>query len=169
MANTDAPFGFKPVAHLTGGEIRARSYLADEDGDTIFRGDAVTMSDNGKITLAAADDILVGIAAEYKATLEGANIMVYDDPNIIFEVQGYTGVTTAQGMVGETANLVATAGSSTTYVSLQELNAPSTTYEAADQFVILGKVDRPDNAWGEHCKLLVKIYKHFSSYTVASS
>lgn len=165
MANVDAPRGFVPVGHLTGGEIRTRSYVADEDSDAIYKGDALTISLSGKVGLAGAGDLLIGVAAESKSTLEGANILVYDDPNIVYEVQGYTGVTFAQGHVGERADIVATAGSSTTSMSLQELADPEA---PTAQFVILGKVDRVGNAWGEHVKLLVKIYEHATAYVTTS-
>ena len=166
MANIDAPFGFKPIGHLTGGEIRTRSYLLDEDTDTVTKGDALAMGLNGKVTRAAATELLAGVAAEYIATSEGAYIEVYDDPNILYEVQGYTGVTFAAGHVGEQADIVATAGSTTTGLSLMELNEPGLAKPA--QFLVIGKVDRPDNAWGEHVKLIVKPYYHFALMNVTS-
>jgi len=166
MANTDAPRGFVPVGHLTGGQILARAYDVDEDSDAIYRGDALSMGLNGKVTLAAADTLLAGVAAESKSTLEGTTIMVYDDPNIIYEVQGYTGVTFALNSVGEQGDIVATAGSSTTNLSLQELNDTGT--GVPGQFLVLGKVDRSDNAWGEHVKLLVKPHRHFMAYSATS-
>lgn len=160
MANADTPMGFRPIGHLSGGEIRSRGYIVSEDSDTIFKGDALTMGFNGKVDLAAAGDRLIGVAAEYKATLEGATIQVYDDPNILFEVQGYTGVTFAQGHVGEMGPIVATAGTNASSgISLQELNDT----EGTNTFIILGKVDRPDNAWGEHVKLIVKMYDTFQT------
>lgn len=165
MANVDSPRGFVPIGHLTGGQIHTRSYDADEDSDSIFKGDVVTLGVNGKATLAAAGDVVLGVAAESKSTLEGQQILVYDDPNILYEVQGYTGVTFALGMVGEKADIVATAGSSTTNLSLQELNDPEA---PTAQFLILGKVDKPDNAWGEHVKLIVKPYETFFGYVTTS-
>jgi hypothetical protein len=166
MANLDAPRGFVPIGHLTGGEIRARSYLLDEDTDTIYKGDAMAMGLNGKVTRAAATELLVGVAAEYCATAEGKSIMIYDDPNMLFEVQGYTGITFAINNVGEQADIVATAGSDTTYLSLEELNDSSLAKPA--QFLIIGKVGKADNAWGEHVKLIVKPYYHFASFNPTS-
>jgi hypothetical protein len=165
MANVDSPRGFVPIGHLSGGEIRPRSYEADEDSDAIYKGDVVTLGTNGKATLAAAGDVVLGIAAETKTTLEGQQISVFDDPNIIYEVQGYTGVTFALGMVGEKADCVATAGTAATGMSLMELNDPEA---PTAQFIILGKVDRPNNDWGEHVKLLVKVYESFSGYVTTS-
>ncbi len=38
MANIDAPIGFWPVRHLTGGQIRANKYIVTT-GATIYQGD----------------------------------------------------------------------------------------------------------------------------------
>lgn len=165
MANVDSPRGFVPIGHISGGQIFTRAYDADEDSDSIFKGDVVTLGLNGKATLAAAGDVVLGVAAESKSTLLNQQILVYDDPNILYEVQGYTGVTFALGMVGEKSDIVATAGSSTTKMSLQELNEPEA---PTAQFLILGKVDKPDNAWGEHVKLIVKPYETFFGYVTTS-
>ncbi len=166
MANTDAPRGFVPIGHLTGGQILARAYDVDEDTDTIYKGDGMAMGLNGKVTRAAATELLAGVAAEYMETAEGKTIMVYDDPNILYEVQGYSGVTFALNSVGEQGDLVATTGNSTSGMSYEELNDTGTAKPG--QFLVLGKVDRPDNAWGEHVKLIVKPYHHFMAYNPTS-
>ena len=42
MANKDAAFGFRPVRHLTGGEIRSNEYtIAANYGTDIFQGQCV--------------------------------------------------------------------------------------------------------------------------------
>ena len=42
MANKDAAFGFRPVRHLTGGEIQANEYtIAANLGHDIFHGQCV--------------------------------------------------------------------------------------------------------------------------------
>jgi hypothetical protein len=110
-----------------------------------------------QVTLGAAADgyNAIGIAAETKNATEVADddyILVWDDPRIIYEVQGYTSVTFDEGMVGETANNVATAYDSSYRVSRQELNGNG---GGNEQFYILGKADKPGNEWGEHVKLLV--------------
>ena len=50
MANTDAPSGFTPLRHLTGGVIRANEYeIANSQADTFSYGDIVTMDASGQL------------------------------------------------------------------------------------------------------------------------
>lgn len=163
MANLDRPRGFVPVGHLTGGEIRPRRYLLDNESSAIGTGDMLKFATNkGQVALGAAGDMgsAIGIAAETKNSTDVADddyILVWDDPRIIFEVQGYTGVTFDEGMVGETANHVATTYDTSYKISRQELNGNG---GGNEQFYILGKVDKPGNEWGEHVKLLVTWNNH---------
>jgi len=54
MANLDAPQGFTPMRHMSGGVIRANAYeIANGSGTSIFTGDAVQLLTNGTITLMA--------------------------------------------------------------------------------------------------------------------
>ena len=166
MANIDSPMGFKPVGHYAGGTIRARRYTIDETAPTIYQGDAVILNHlSGAVDLAAAGDTLLGVAAETHVS-GSANILVYDDPNILYEIQGYTGVTFSASHCGETADLVATAGNSTLKQSRMEVNEPE--LDPNSQLLILEKADRPDNAWGEHVKLIVKIAQHHSTELVST-
>ena len=57
MANKDAAFGFKPVRHLTGGQIRTEEYaIAANHGTSIFSGNVVEAQAAGGIENAAAGD-----------------------------------------------------------------------------------------------------------------
>jgi hypothetical protein len=161
MANTDRPMGFVPVGHLTGGEIRPRAYTMD-DAQTIYKGDLVITDFTGRIKIgsAGAANTAVGIAAEYVSGGDDDKILVWDDPNIVYEVQGYTGVSFTEGMVFENAEHVATTGDTTYKVSRQELNTGGAGTKG--QFLILGKADKPGNEWGEHVKLLVVFNTHFT-------
>ena len=50
MANTNAPSGFTPLRHLTGGVIRANEYeIANSQADTFSYGDIVTMNSSGQL------------------------------------------------------------------------------------------------------------------------
>jgi hypothetical protein len=160
MANADRPRGFVPVAHLSGGEIRPRAYSMD-DAASIYKGDLVVTSFQGRVKLgaAAAANTAIGIAAETILGGDDDKILVWDDPNIIYEVQGYTGVAFAEGMVFEAADHVANSPDTTYMVSRQELNTGA---GAKDQFLILGKAEKPGNDWGEHVKLLVVFNTHFT-------
>lgn len=171
MANDDRPRGFVPVGHMSGGEIRCRSYKV-ADGTSIYKGDVLCFGDAGEVTIAAAGGHqMVGVAAETVLTPTSEDILVWDDPNIIYEVQGYSSVTFTEGEgIGLFADHVANAGDTTYNISRQELNSPTVQepgVTAAATFKIIGKVDRPGNAWGEHVKLLVKFYEHFTVPTMS--
>ena len=58
MANKDAAFGFKPVRHLTGGQIRTEEYAIANyyHGTSIFSGNVVEAQAAGGIENAAAGD-----------------------------------------------------------------------------------------------------------------
>ena len=62
MANKDAAFGFRPVRHLTGGEIRANEYtIAANYGTDIFQGQCVKAVTAGGIEAAAAGNVILGV------------------------------------------------------------------------------------------------------------
>jgi len=174
MANEDAPRGFRPVRHLTGGTIRPSVYtIASAYGTDIFNGDVVKLVTGGGIELAAAGNRMIGVFAGVKYTDSSGNLIykeywpasttatdieaqVYDDPYIVFGAQS-DGSTVAAD-VGELTNHVAGAGSAVTGRSAHELNASSGTSTAG--FRILGKVNAPDNAWGTNVDLEVQPYEH---------
>lgn len=86
-------------------------------------------------------------------------VLVADDPRIVFmiqEVSGGTAFTAAE--VGLNANLVA--GTNNGYVSGWEVNNSGETTTATLQLQLLGLVQTPDNAFGEHAKWKVRINNH---------
>ena len=180
MANVDAPNGAKPVRHLTGGVIRAREWKIIGDGNAssnIFTGDFVKLQSSGYITVAAAGNRLLGVFAGCKytasdgtpkfakywpastATLGSADVTayVYDDPNIVFAIQGDG--TDAFTQVGNLANVLATAGSTTTGQSKMELDTDNIGTGTAN-LRILGITDDPKNSWGANTEQEVLIHEH---------
>ena len=180
MANVDAPNGAKPVRHLTGGVIRAREWKIIGDGNAssnIFTGDFVKLQSSGYITVAAAGNRLLGVFAGCKytasdgtpkfakywpastTTLGSADVTayVYDDPNIVFAIQGDG--TDAFTQVGNLANIVATAGSTTTGQSKMELDTDNIGTGTAN-LRILGITDDPKNSWGANTEQEVLIHEH---------
>jgi hypothetical protein len=146
MANPNAPFGFKPYRHLSGGIIRHSAYkIADALAANIFFGDAVKSTGANRITPAAAGNTILGIFAGVNyvdasgnvvwkpnwvtgTDLPGSSVvtaeaLIYDDPNITFMVQ--SNVTIADTDIGDCADLVATAGDSTTGISKFSLDTPA--------------------------------------------
>jgi len=180
MANADTPNGFVPKRHLTGGVIRANEYLiANGKAANFFSGDIVDLGSDGYLDTFANDEKAIGVfyGAEYvdestgdvkfvKKWTSGTTVKanttvkayVYDDPMITYTVQAGNG-SIAQANIGETANVLLTAGNSTYGYSQQELDNDTL---AATSLVlrVLRKVDEPDNDFGENAKVEVVINQH---------
>jgi hypothetical protein len=162
MANTDAPCGFWPIRHLAGGEIRTNSYTATTSA-TIYKGDLLKVVANGTVEIGAADIGIaaIGIAAEHIASASaGQLVQVYDDPYIVFGVQCDSGTAAAATDVFYCTDHVATTGNTSTGISKNELDSSELAAGAALQLRVIGLVDMPDNAWGEHAKVEVIFNEH---------
>jgi hypothetical protein len=184
MANVNSPNGFWPSRHLNGGIIRANEYeIADAYASNIFSGDIVKLATTGYIQVAAAGDTnLIGVFqgvqwtaadGEFKfsrywpastSVKSGTKIkaFVYDDPNIAFAVQTYTGTAYTKDMEGGNVDLkAATAGSTSTGQSGMEADISLVTTTTANLRVIK-LIDRPDNALGVNAKIEVFILEHLN-------
>jgi hypothetical protein len=153
MANRDAPFGFMPITP----DAPCHEYTATTS-TTIYKGDALKIVTAGTVEVAAAGDdvIIIGIAAEsVTSATAGDKVMVYDDPETEYVIQGETGWSAAQADVfgtGDTCTYLA--GNTTTGQSKLELANPA---GSTADWILLRLWDSPDNAWGEHAKVVVKI------------
>jgi len=178
MANVDAPNGFTPVRHLTGGTIRMEEMpIATDTTAAIFSGDMVEAVAGGYIQVGTATSAgaACGVFAGCKYTDEDGSIhfskywpaaqptlgdadavgYVYSDPNIVFAVQ--TTGTALFADNGALLDLTATAGSTATGRSNQEINEAASTI---DQFRQIGLVQKPDNAWGANAEIEVVFALH---------
>ena len=174
MANVDAPRGFTPVGHKGGGTIRTQEFqILESYATAIYSGDSVILA-SGYVNIGAQDSAAVlGVFAGCQYTDDtGAVIFspywpgvdlagstkivkafVYVDPDIIYEVQTDTGTTSTQASVGVAYDMEADhAGSATTGRSGQEIDISDT---GTGQWMVMGLVERPDNAWGINAKVLV--------------
>lgn len=154
MANIDKPVGAYPLRSLSGGEIRTTRYTA---GGAIYRGDFVTLANDGRAEAAAAGNTLLGVAANY-ASGDGQNVDVYDDPNTVFSVQA--DATLAETNIGNNADILATAADTTYNRSKHELDASDAQTTTA-QLRIVGLVDTPGNDWGADNDVEVIINEHY--------
>jgi hypothetical protein len=124
------------------------------------------------VTVAAAGDTLKGVVVgflpkqsdltvQHREASTNRIALVVDDPNVVFEVQeDAVGATTALVDVGENADLIYAAGSTTTGQSGVMLDS-SDHKTATAQLRILGFVKRPDNEPAvANAKLLVLINEH---------
>jgi len=174
MANKDAPAGFWPIRHLTGGTVRQSIYtIATGYGTDIFKGDLVKLVTGGGIELAANGNRYVGVFNGVKYVDAAGNVvyskywpastaateieaMVYDDPLIVFGAQ--SAGSTVEADIGELTDHATATGSTATGQSAAELNGSSGTGAAA--FRILGKIEAPDNAYGTNVNLEVQPFEH---------
>lgn len=179
MANVDRPNGLTPVRHSSGGTMRASVYsIAAAYGTKIHSGSLVSRSGTGRnIELSGVAGPAVGVFAgcEYVdvngepqfrpywpapgavATGTTVKAYVFDDPNIVFEVQASADVVEAD--IGQTADVIVGTGSDVTGRSATELN--SADINGTDGLLtILALSDRTDNDYGTSAKVEVAIKLH---------
>ena len=161
MANQDAPFGFRPVRHLSGGQIRTNEYkIAANYGTSLFQGQALIAVNDGTVAAGTTSGVVVGIfggcffthpttgkptfSNHYPASTNASDIVaqVYDDPRIVFEVQ-HDGTGTAAMNFGG-FDFVGKSGSTTTGRSSGELDTTSVT--TSGQFKQIGISKDPNNS-----------------------
>ena len=196
MANTNAPFGFKPVGYFNGTPWNGKYnvyYIPVGNASIIYRGDLVSMAGSGSADglypdvarTAAAGITIVGVAIGFGTTpnfmSDPTNLSrmycpvstemycaVVDDPNVIFEVQEDSdGGAIAVTALGNNADIVATAGSTTTGTSGMVLDSSDVKTTTA-QIRILRLANRPDNVLGNYAKWLVRINEHIYRTTAGS-
>mgnify|MGYP003113138570 FL=1 len=164
MANKDAPFGFRPVGKL-GSDINnsgtSKYKIASGESDVIYKGDVVQLETSGCITVSGNTTTTnIGIfngcfyndPTTQKPTFSNyypggitptqgdIEAFVYDDPNMLFEVQANG--TLAQTAVGDNADQVYTAGSTINGQSKAELGSVA---GGTAQFRIVRICEDPDN------------------------
>ena len=180
MANLDAPQGFIPMRHMSGGVIRTNAYeIANGSGTSIFSGDLVQLLTNGTITLMANDTKPIGAfygcgytdqatgdvkflkvwtASTTVKTNSSVIAYVYDDPDITFKVQ--CDGTFANTDVGLNSNVTLTAGNTEFGYSKQEITVSTFAVTATLPIRILRLIDEPSNAVGAAAKVEVFINNH---------
>ena len=154
MANVDAAFGFVPIRHLSGYAPRANKYtIATGLAENIFTGDLVHV----RVSYTASDGSYV-YSQYWPSGTAATNIIayVYDDPFIVYKVQ--SAGTPAQTNIGNCADVVAGAGSTTTGISGFESSGTMSNGTATVK--ILALHDSPSNAFGTNAVLEVVINEH---------
>lgn len=190
MANSNFPFGLRPVSDVNGRPYTgaAREYVIDSgDGTAVFIGDPVKLTGgstflNGQtfanVIQAATGNVIVGVVVGvcadtrdsliYRAASTTRRVLVADDPNLLFEAQQVTGGTpiTAND-IGFNINFVVGTGSTVTGLSGVTLdNTTEATTNTLD-LKIIGAVNRADNDPGsavgtgsDASRFLVRINRH---------
>ncbi len=177
MANADTPSGLRPIGNMDGapytGATMKCAFLAAEE-TAAFIGDLVTLDGTGSaegypaVAQGALTDQFFGVVTSFDPdptnltlvhrtadTLRLCNV-VPCYPGQLFVIQSQTGEVSAVEDIGLMADVAVGSGSTTTGLSGMELD----TAGSDTNLQILGKVNRVDNAFGEHCDLIVRVNEH---------
>ena len=185
-----AAHGFKPLRHLSGGQIRTNEYsIAIDYATAIYTGDPVKFVAAGTIELAAAGNVILGVfqgvsyaksdgevvfTKYWPGAVAGATnvvALVIDDPMVAYSVfdDGDSDFLTLADQ-GGCANHVAGTGSTVTGLSGDMLDT-SDASNAVAGFKILRVVNRPGNAYGsangDQVEVEVKVNEPFLAHHTA--
>lgn len=189
MANTDAPFGLRPVRHMSGapynGAFQTFHIPATDSDAAAYVGALVKLtgagyqnSDGQVLPVVTANvstgDAVVGVVVgaepvdqdskPWRVNGTARNVYVCTDPDILFEVQeDSVGGALAVGAMGGTAQLTGfTSGNDRTGLSSIEIDSSllSETGDTDDDVQIIGFPARPDNEIGANAKWLVRLNNH---------
>lgn len=185
MPNVNAPRGLSPRRTLSGAGIVANPYsIAANYTTAIYRGDVVQLTGTGKnIAQSEAgnvDNLGVFAGCSYidasgksvwskywPGVSDGkTNIvaLVWDDPNVVWEVQADGCVAAEVGVVCDwnvgTGNVAS--GQSGLYAVVSGTSATT-----GGSLKVMGLVDRPDNEYGSYAKIEVLLIEHVNNAVVS--
>ena len=189
MANQDAAFGLKPSSKWgsnVNSEGTTEDSIASGASGNIFSGDPVKMMNTGTILVACAGDQLLGVFRGCRYTNSSGEVIyssywpngtvssdavafVVDDPNALFEVQSAATGSVVQTVVGNNADIVYAAGSTSDGQSAVEISG--TTAATSAQLRIVGFSGDPENntlgtgSQSANVNMIVKINEHFYAQT----
>lgn len=163
MANTNAPFGFRPVKGLSGSSMNIGYYAVASNASRIGKGDLVELTSGGQIqrsTSATSVGPWIGVAAIDSGTISAAisKFPVYDDPNCIFEVQGPTAALALTDLNRIVKANCGTAPDSNTGISKNVLTNTAAT--ASNGVKLLRYSSDPSNEVGASAKIEVRLNAH---------
>ena len=180
MANVNAAFGLVPIRHMSGNAPRANKYTITSGlAENIFTGDLCILTADGVITPHTATETNnIGVFAGVSYTASDGSYVyseywpsgttateiiayVYDDPYIVYKIQ--SAGTPAQTNIGNCADVVAGAGSTTTGRSGFSLNGTMANGTATCK--ILALHETPDNSMAQYAVLEVLINEHLLKAT----
>lgn len=178
MANTNGPFGLKPLRVLSGGEVSTTLYSIAADYTTaIYTGDLVKLTGTGtNIAQTAATEIVsIGVFAGCEWTTANGEVVfspywpgvsdsktnikayVYDNPQTVFLVQA-DGVLAAN--IGNVCDINVGTGSTKSGLSGLYAVASGQSATTGGTLRILRLWDNPNNEYGSYAKIEVLIAEH---------
>jgi hypothetical protein len=156
MANVDFPMGFKPVMSLTGGPPVIMPGDRYSDGSAaIGEGDPLKKDGSGRwLSITAAGDNPDAVAANYIASGDTTTLLqMYSLRETIFEVQSDDATLADDTQIGNYFDITVNTPDTTRLRSTMELDGDAS---AEDTLILIGKAERPGNAWGANVNVLVK-------------
>jgi len=183
MANTDNKTGLRPVRHRNGGKIVQNEYSIESTlAETIGKGHPVQMTGTGRNVIMAeatnADNIGVFAGCEWTPTNGGKRVFskywptgqtgtdivayVWDDPDIIFEIQADNCVAADIGLQCDW-----NAGTPSTVTGLSGAYAVVVAETTNNALRVEKLVPRADNAYGDYAKIEVTFAEHVLKGVVA--
>ena len=169
MANSNAPFGLRPVGKLgsnINNEGTSKYQIVSGETDVVMKGDLVKLEASGYITKSGDGDAVAAIGVfngcfyqdpttqkptwsnyypgSITVTQGTIDAYVYDDPDTLFEIQA-DGII-AQDKVGRNADIVYAAGSTINGQSKTEMNSTVSGAGVAAQLRIVRICEDPDNS-----------------------
>lgn len=188
MANSNSPFGLKPVRYRSGAPYNGacnRYYIASGEANNLFIGDVVALSGTGdafgvpgivRATAGAGSSagdgpvgVVVGfenltsdnLSRSYRPLSTAGYVLVADDPNLEYEVQEDSDASDlAVTDIGLNANIIIGTGNTYTGTSAVELDSSSVAVTATLDLRIIGIVERPNNEIGANAKWRVALNNH---------
>ena len=162
MANSDAPFGFRP-SRSPAGSAYANPYKA-LNAVRILEGDLVELAADGFIDLATtANGPFLGAAqASDPSSVSSSTertLLIYDDPNQEYECQADS-ATIAQTHVGE--RFLAQLDTGNTLISQHQVDVVAAT-SAAQPLLVTALSPAVGNEAGAFQKVIVRIMNHVKS------
>lgn len=186
MANTSKVCGLRPI-NQPYGSIRANYYQATTS-TAFFMYQPVDLDANGRVVVATpgSNNFIVGsiigvfddafcpidnaysgyVPANNAATNSAGliNILVADDPNQFFLIEEDTGGTALDAQsahAGCSWTYQATTGNTVSGIARAVMDRSTLVAGGSGQQLrIIKKWDKPDNAYGDYCKWIVKPYYH---------
>lgn len=192
MANTNKPFGLRPMGNLsaTGAQKQYGYLIEDNQSGAIFQGDLVTLKSGFIVKFdASLHKVAVGVfnGCNYTDPTSGkptwsnyypgsVNITsgqitaeVVDDPNQLFLIQADEDI--VQADFGKQASILYASGSTVNGVSGTTLDSSTIAETATLVLTLVGVFTKPGNALGEnYTQVIVKINAHlYGSLGVANT
>lgn len=181
MANTNTPFGFKPIREAGAGSHSGglnMYYHAAADGTALYVGDPVIKSGSSdgagvaSVVRATAGGAITGIVmgfvpngttdtAGYGAASTAYYLLVADDPDLIFEIQeDGVGGQLAAADIGLNADFIVAAGNAYSLKSGVMLDTSTKATTATLPLKIISLSERVGTEFGAYAKVRVKINNH---------